>query len=306
MNRGLVYREQIGAAGAGETVLDYHVRQYAQRSRAHWSELIEDGRLHVNGRAASAELRLCAGDLVEVHRLPWREPDAPAHFGVVHEDEHVLVLDKPAGLQVLPAGPFHERTLLRLVQGSAPERAQAAPVHRLGRGTSGLILFGKTGRARSRLSSQFRDGSARKTYLALAEGAGLPLSLRARQPIGRLAHGPLQLHCAQPDGRASLTRLRVLARAGAAGPMLVAAQPITGRPDQIRVHLAACGAPILGDPLFGPGGLPKSELPPGAGGYHLHAAALRVRHPVSEAWIKWRVLPPWLPEWRERLGLRAP
>lgn len=305
MNRGLVYREQIGAAGAGDSVLEYHLRQYAQRTRAHWTEAIEAGRVLVNGRAASAEQRLRAGDLVEVRRPPWREPDAPAHFAVVHEDEHVLVLDKPAGLQVLPAGPFHERTLLRLVQASAQERSAAAPVHRLGRGTSGLILFGKTSRARSSLSSQFRDGTARKTYLALAEGAALPLSMRARQPIGRLAHGPLQLHCAQPDGKASLTRLRVLARAGAQGPMLVAAQPITGRPDQIRVHLAACGAPILGDPLFGPGGLPKSALPPGAGGYHLHAAALRVRHPESGAWIKWRALPPWLAPWRESLGASA-
>ena len=74
---------------------------------------------------------------------------------------------------------------------------------------------------------------------------------------------------------ASLTRVRVLRRT--AERTLVAAQPITGRPDQIRIHLAAAGAPIVGDPLFGPGGVPKSDVPPGAGGYLLHSAGLVVR-----------------------------
>ena len=75
---------------------------------------------------------------------------------------------------------------------------------------------------------------------------------------------------------------------------LVAAQPITGRPDQIRIHLAAAGAPIVGDPLFGPGGTPKSSVPPGAGGYLLHAAALSFRHPATGIRVKVRSLPDWL------------
>jgi 23S rRNA pseudouridine1911/1915/1917 synthase len=75
---------------------------------------------------------------------------------------------------------------------------------------------------------------------------------------------------------------------------LVAAQPITGRPDQIRIHLAAAGAPIVGDPLFGPGGVPKSDAPPGAGGYLLHAAALSFPHPATGARLKFRSLPAWL------------
>ena len=98
---------------------------------------------------------------------------------------------------------------------------------------------------------------------------------------------------AAAHGRASLTRVRVLRRERGSlregtevnrddhgsERALVAAQPITGRPDQIRIHLAAAGAPIVGDPLFGPGGTPKSDAPPGAGGYLLHAAALSFAHP---------------------------
>jgi 23S rRNA pseudouridine1911/1915/1917 synthase len=91
-----------------------------------------------------------------------------------------------------------------------------------------------------------------------------------------------------------LTRVRVLRRE--AERTLVAAQPITGRPDQIRIHLAAAGAPIVGDPLFGPGGVPISDAPPGAGGYLLHAVRLSFTHPTSGARIRLQQWPDWLPQ----------
>ena len=196
----------------------------------------------------------------------------------------MLVVVKPAGLQVLPAGPFSSRTLLELVRASDVSRSAAAPAHRLGRGTSGLIAFGKTARGRSSLARQFRALTLRKTYLAWVEGARLPHSFAARQPIARVAHGPLR-STSRPSMAAR--RSRACACCGARGERaLVAAQPITGRPDQIRIHLAAAGAPIVGDPLFGPGGIPKSDVPPGAGGYLLHAAALSFAHPTSGARVK--------------------
>src|SRR5690606_23224196 len=114
-----------------------------------------------------------------------------------------------------------------------------------GRGTSGLIAFGKTPVGRSALTRQLRDFSFGKTYLACVEGARLPASFAARERIGRIAHGPLSIHAVAADGKPSLTRVRVLRRFAPAGTAaaseraLVAAQPITGRPDQIRIHLAA-------------------------------------------------------------------
>src|SRR5690606_38819516 len=165
-----------------------------------------------NGRPAAAEEPLRAGDELEFHRPPWHEPPAPETFDVAFEDEHVLVVVKPSGLQVLPAGPFLARTLLTLVQGSAASRAHAAPAHRLGRGTSGLIAFGKTPTARSSLARQFREFTLVKTYLAWVEGERLPGSFAARQPIARMRHGPLEIWAAAERGRASLTRVRVLRR----------------------------------------------------------------------------------------------
>ena len=309
-----MYRTRVADADAGATVLAYHVARFRHSDEAAWRESIELGRVLVNGRRVAANDELRAGDELEFHRPPWREPEAPERFDVVFEDEHVLVVVKPAGLQVLPAGPFKARTLLELVRSSDVSRAAAAPAHRLGRGTSGLIAFGKTADARSSLARQFRELALVKTYLALVEGARLPDSFAARQSIARVTHGPLQIFAAAEQGKPSLTRVRVLRRERIGGASLdaeqrstgdpvderaperalVAAQPITGRPDQIRIHLAAAGAPIVGDPLFGPGGTPKSDAPPGEGGYLLHAAALSFAHPVSGLRVKVRSRPEWL------------
>ena len=295
-NHGYIYRTCVGGADAGCSVLAFHVSRFPHSDEGAWRESIEAGRVLVNGRRVAADEVLSAGDELEFHRPPWHEPYAPESFDVAFEDEHVLVVVKPAGLQVLPAGPFKSRTLLELVRASDVSRAAAAPAHRLGRGTSGLIAFGKTARGRSSLAGQLRALEFKKTYLAWVEGARLPDSFAARQLIARVAHGPLTIHVAAEHGRESLTRVRVLRRQREAGceRALVAAQPITGRPDQIRIHLAAAGAPIVGDPLFGAGGTPKSEVPPGAGRYLLHAAALSFSHPTSGARVKLRSLPDWL------------
>jgi 23S rRNA pseudouridine1911/1915/1917 synthase len=291
-NTGWIYRARVSPEAAGASVLAFHVARYRHSDEAAWRAAIELGRVLVNGSRAGPDQPLAAGDELEFHRPPWREPDAPASFTVAFEDEHVLVAVKPANLQVLPAGPFSARTLLTLVRSSDASRSEAAPAHRLGRGTSGLIAFGKTALARAALSRQLRELTLGKTYLAWVEGAELPRSFEARQPIARLQHGPLTIHAAAAHGRPSLTRVRVLRRASAR--TLVAAQPITGRPDQIRIHLAAAGAPIVGDPLFGPGGVPKSDAPPGAGGYLLHSAGLRFAHPQTGARVALRSLPDWL------------
>lgn len=296
-NKGWIYRTRVAAEGAGASVLAFHVARFRHSDEAAWRAAIDVGRVLVNGQRAQPEQRLAAGDELEFHRPPWREPDAPESFEVAFEDEHVLVVVKPADLQVLPAGPFSARTLLELVRASDASRREAAPAHRLGRGTSGLIAFGKSAAARSSLSRQLRELTLGKTYLAWVEGGHLPTSFEARQPIARIPHGPLTIHAAAADGRASLTRVRVLRRSGER--TLVAAQPITGRPDQIRIHLAAAGAPIVGDPLFGPGGVPKSDAPPGAGGYLLHSAGLSFDHPASGARVRLRSRPAWLDKFRD-------
>jgi 23S rRNA pseudouridine1911/1915/1917 synthase len=292
INEGFVYRARVAAEAAGASVLAFHVARFRHSDEAAWRGAIESGRVLVNGRRVEPDEPLAAGDELEFHRPPWHEPAAPESFAVAFEDEHVLVVVNPPGVQVQPAGPLKARTLQTLVRASDASRAGAAPAHRLGRGTSGLIAFGKSAIGRASLNRQLRQLTFGKTYLAWVEGAALPASFAARQPIARIQHGPIAIHAAAEHGRASLTRVRVLRRERERS--LVAAQPITGRPDQIRIHLAAAGAPIVGDLLFGVGGTPKSSVPPGAGGYLLHAAALSFTHPASGARIRLRSRPKWL------------
>ena len=105
-NQGFIYRTRVAADAAGASVLGFHAARFRHSDEAAWRAAIDLGRVLVNGRRASPDQTLAAGDELEFHRPPWPEPDAPESFAVAFEDEHVLVVVKPAGLQVLPAGPF--------------------------------------------------------------------------------------------------------------------------------------------------------------------------------------------------------
>jgi 23S rRNA pseudouridine1911/1915/1917 synthase len=135
-----------------------------------------------------------------------------------------------------------------------------------------------------------------KTYLALAalvDGRALPASCVARHPIGPVAVGAWRTWAVSAGGKPAVTRVRVLARDERAGHALVAAQPITGRPNQIRIHLAACGAPLVGDPVYRAGGAPNATRS-AEGDYRLHAAGLAFAHPATGARVKLRSRPAWL------------
>ena len=293
MNKGYSYRSTVRCDEAGRSVLEHHVLRYPHSDAAAWRENVEAGRVLVNGEVAACALVLREGDRLEYRRPAWTEPDAPTTVRIVFEDDEVLAVDKPAGLQVLPAGRFLLKTLLGIVRAQDPAREEWTPVHRLGRGTSGLVLFGKTAHARASLSAQFRERRVSKLYLGVVAPSGWPTSFDARHPIGRVEHAGAHVHSVAAGGKPSLTRVRVLRRDHAAGTALVAAVPVTGRPDQIRIHLAACGAPLVGDPLYGPGATLLAGARAGHVGYLLHAVRLRVRHPTSGGWLRLRCPPPW-------------
>lgn len=294
MNRGFVYRARVRPPQDGMTVVAWHALSFPRASAEEWRRRAEAGLLRRRGAALAPDDVVRAGDLLEWHRPPWTEDDVPCELVVLFEDEALLALDKPAGLQVVPGGGFLERTVLQVARASAPDRGEAAPVHRLGRGTSGLQLLGKTAAARAELSRQFREGEVEKLYLALVRGAHAPGSWMATQPIGPVPHEDTTVQAASPSGKASRTRLRVLWRDEGQDVALVAARPITGRPDQIRIHLAASGHPIVGDPLFLAGGGLAAGARPGNTGYLLRSVSLRVTHPLTGLRAKLRApVPAW-------------
>ena len=128
MNAGYEYREQIGARGAGRTVLAHLVATRTHSGAAVWEARIAAGEVSVAGRTAAAGDVLRAGDRLSWRRPPWPEPEAPVTYAVLHEDEDVLAVAKPRGLPSIPAGGFLEHTLLHAVRRVHPEDT---PMHRL-------------------------------------------------------------------------------------------------------------------------------------------------------------------------------
>jgi 23S rRNA pseudouridine1911/1915/1917 synthase len=276
-NSGYVYTDVLDDAAEGLTVATYLANRYPHSTPADWALRIQAGEVVLDGEPAGPADVLRRGQSLTWRRPPWDEEDVPLAFAVLHRDPHVLAVAKPRGLPTLPAGGFLTHTLWHLVRRSFPE---ATPMHRLGRGTSGVVLFARTELARRGLAAEWRDRRVGKLYRALVQGVVARDAFTVDVPIGPVAHPVLgRVYAAAEDGRPALSHVR--RRAIVDGGTIVDVEIPTGRPHQIRIHLAAAGHPLVGDPLYGPGGLPRGGARPGEAGYWLHAARIAVTHPAT-------------------------
>ena len=279
LNQGWTYRAQIGPGQAGRRLCDHLAATYRHSTLAEWTQRCDRGEILLDEAKATGAETLRPGQHIVWHRPPWHEPDVPVHFDVLHEDAEVLAVHKPAGLPTMPAGGFLEQTLMWRVQARWTE---AHAVHRLGRHTSGVVVFARTATAASRLSEAWRAHRVRKVYRGRASGVPVWQTLEIRVPIGPVPHPVLgTVFAASPTGNPAHSRARVLDTDGT--DTVLEVEIMTGRPHQIRIHLAAAGHPLLGDPLYAPGGVPRTIAPglPGDGGYLLHAERVELTHPLS-------------------------
>lgn len=290
LNRGFTYRTQVGPGAAGQRLIDWLGATFDHSTSAAWATRLSAGEVKLDEAPSSGAERLRAGQVVAWRRPPWDEPDVPLHFDVVHEDADVVAVAKPGGLPTMPAGGFLDHTLLALVRARFGE---AHPAHRLGRFTSGLVLFARTRPAAATLAAAWRAHDVTKDYRALVAGDPAWTTVDLDTPIGPVPHAMLgSVHAASPAGRPAHSRATVLERHGATA--LCEVRITTGRPHQIRIHLAAAGHPLAGDPLYAPGGHTRADTQalPGDGGYLLHAHRLRLAHPSGAGMLALVAPPP--------------
>jgi len=297
-NSGYSYPDLVPKSDEGLSVAAFYALHYTHSTRETWEQRIRKGQVLLNGRPASSDEILARGDRLNYHRLPWEEPEVPRDYVALFEDADVLVLAKPSGLPVLPGGGFLENTLLHLVRQRYDD--QCSPLHRLGRATSGAILFTRNARTARFLRRAMDERRIRKVYLALASGTTMPDSFMVDAPIGPVPYRQLAtLHAFSPDGRPSTSQVRVLRRRPDENATLLEVTIPTGRPHQIRIHLSHAGFPLVGDPLYQAGGIPfdgraddgRTALP-GDGGYFLHSWKIRFPHPKMGEEVEVECPPP--------------
>ena len=284
-NSGYSYPDRVAPPDEGVSAADFYSRHYPHSTDETWRRRIREGQVLLNGRRPSPDDTLARGDLLIYKRPPWEEPEAPTDFKTLFEDRDVLVLAKPSGLPVLPGGLFLEKTLLHLARQRYG--AGCSPLHRLGRGTSGAILFTRNARAARFLATAMAERRILKVYLALASGTAMPDAFTVDAPIGPVPYRrPSHVHAYRPDGRPSISHVRVIRRLFDENAALLEVTIPTGRPHQIRIHLSFAGCPLVGDPLYRSGGIPRddggdeeSAARPGDSGYSLHSWKIRFPHP---------------------------
>ncbi len=279
LNRGYAYTTIISSKYHGRNLLSHLASLYPHSTPEAWQQKLNDGQVTLSGLTANGSESVASGQALVWNRPPWIEPDAPRHFEVLFEDDHLLAVNKPSGLPTLPGGGFMENSLLRLVQEQTPN---ANPVHRLGRATTGIVLFAKTPQAASNLFGNWNTSKVQKIYRALAQNRAQHDAYEILTPIGLVPH-PLigSVWAANPRGKPSKSLARVISCTSSTTIFEVTLH--SGRPHQIRIHLASIGHPLVGDPLYGLTGLPLENLPglPGDGGYLLHAQYLKFQHPIT-------------------------
>jgi len=267
---------EVPPGAAGERLDQFLAEPLGSRAKA--QRLLDLGLVTVDGALQPKRHRVVAGERVLVEPEPVADlgPTGDAPFAVAWEDEHLVVVDKPAGVVVHPARGHWEGTLVQALSGRAAggeDPARAGIVHRLDRDTSGLLVVAKSEEAHRLLKDLIGTREVRREYSALVEGLPPARSGTIDAPIGRDRRVRTRMSTETDEPREARTHFTLERALPDTALLRVVLE--TGRTHQIRVHMQAIGHPVAGDPEYGTPGLLGLDR------QFLHAARLAFRHPIT-------------------------
>ena len=280
-------RYLVGESEDGQR-LDTALASLVAQSRSQVRRWIDDDRVRWNDRAASPSQIVAEGDWIDASPpdpIPARALPEPIPLRILYEDAAIVVIDKSADMVVHPAPGHPGGTLVNALMHHCGALASVGGVlrpgivHRLDRGTSGVIVAAKDDEAHRALAAQFHAHSIERVYQALVRGNPASESGRVDAAIARHPRDRKRMTVVKSGGREAHTAWRVARRFAKSARSLLEVRPETGRTHQIRVHLASVGLPIAGDPVYGRGGRDRAE--PGLDRPALHARVLGLVHPRS-------------------------
>ena len=352
MNAGLAdlagdkisYRSHIGPHAQGQKLIEFLCRRFTYFSDPQWRQCIESRDVLLNGENANPEHVLIAGDLVQYFAMKKPEPKVPTQIPIIYQDEDLMVVNKPPHIPVHPTGRYLRNTLIHVLQQQTKLKFLVL-AHRLDRETSGLLVLSKTPLGKDKMYWQFFNGEIDKTYWGLVWGRPTPPSGVIDAPLGlaRPDQSPIRIKQVVngKDAKSARTKYHTLGTKWIEAPewipppwpglekmiqgkpkgqwpiSLVECKPITGRTNQIRVHLTEVGCGIVGDKLYDPDeatflafkdGEPILHGEKGVKGYirlndelkrrlvleahALHARKLTFRHPRTQKMMTLEAPPP--------------
>jgi 23S rRNA pseudouridine1911/1915/1917 synthase len=274
INSGYSFRHALGPSATGHTTLSYLIERFDHSSPDQWLERLQAKQIRLEDSIATGHERLKPGGILIWDR-PWSEKDVPIDYQILYQDEFLIAVHKPSGLPTLPGAGFYQNTLLTQVQRTY---STAKPLHRLGRATSGIVLFALDPKTSGTMSKLWVE--VHKEYRTIVQGNMQFDSIGIQTPIGLIPHPRLgSIYGACPMGKSSRSIVRVLQQRE--NGTVCSVELLTGRPHQIRIHLASIGYPLHGDPVYEQGGgIVENAGLPGDAGYYLHAHRIRFKHPV--------------------------
>jgi len=296
---------EVGEESAGQRIDNFLLRLAKGVPKSHVYRILRSGEVRVNKGRISADYRVREGDVVRVPPIRVAEKSATAavparDFTLAHEDEALMVIDKPAGVAV-HGGSGVSFGVIEQLRRARPQAKLLELAHRLDRETSGLLIVAKKRSALTRLHDMFREGKIAKRYLALVKGRWMNPQQHVRLPLHKYMTEEGERRVAvSREGKEAHSIVRLVARWQ--NFSLVEVELKTGRTHQIRVHLAHLGFPLAGDDKYGDFPLNKDLQKAGLKRMFLHAAQLKLAHPLTGETLELEApLPPDLRDFLKRL-----